>query len=225
MKQITVLLAEDHMVVREGFRKMLELEDGFEVLGEAQDGRQAVALAMKLRPNVVLMDIAMPLLNGLEATRQILKALPETKVLILSAHSDDAYVKNAAESGAVGFLLKQTSAHEVCRAIQEIQKGNAFFSPSISRRVDRLNRKSPGRPGGVKKAAVQLTSREMEVLQLIAEGKANKTTASELGIGLKTVEKHREHLMEKLDIHDTAGLTRYAISAGIIESSVQLTIV
>jgi DNA-binding NarL/FixJ family response regulator len=225
MKKITVLLAEDHTIVREGFRKMLELEDDLEVVGEAQDGRRAIALAKRLHPDVVLMDIAMPLLNGLEATRQVLKGLPSTKVLILSAHSDDAYVKNAAESGAVGFLLKQTSAHDVCRAIREVQKGNTFFSASISRRFDRLNPPSLGRNGLLKKKAAQLTSREMEVLQLIAEGKANKQTAAELGIGIKTVEKHREHLMEKLDIHDTAGLTRYAISMGIIESSVQLTIV
>jgi DNA-binding NarL/FixJ family response regulator len=228
MKKITVLLAEDHMIVREGFRRMLELEDDFEVVAEAEEGRQAVAMTVKLRPDVVLMDIAMPLLNGLEATRQVLKALPATKILILSAHSDDAYVKNAADSGAVGFLLKQTSAHDVCRAIREVQKGNTFFSPSVSRRMDRLDRNKPQtsqRAGKIGKKIAQLTSREMEVLQLIAEGKANKQTAEELGIGIKTVEKHREHLMEKLDIHDTAGLTRYAISAGIIESSVQLTIV
>ena len=225
MKQITVLLAEDHMIVREGFRKMLELEDDIEVVGEAQDGRQAVAMVGKLRPAVVLMDIAMPLLNGLEATRQVLKAFPATKVVMLSAHNDDAYVTNATESGAVGFLLKQTSAHDVCRAIREVQNGNTFFSPSVSKRLGRLHPQLPGRAGGADKKFVQLTSREMEVLQLIAEGKANKETASELGIGIKTVEKHREHLMEKLDIHDTAGLTRYAISAGIIESSVQLTIV
>jgi DNA-binding NarL/FixJ family response regulator len=225
MKRITVLLAEDHTIVREGFRRMLELEAGLEVVGEAQDGRQAVAMAIKLRPAVVLMDIAMPRLNGLEATRQLLKAVPNTKVLMLSAHSDAAYVQTATESGAVGFLLKQTSAHDVCRAIREVEKGNTFFTPSISKRLDRLNPQSPDRPGGYHKKAGQLTSREMEVLQLIAEGKANKETAAELGIGMKTVEKHREHLMEKLDIHDTAGLTRYAISAGIIESSVQLTIV
>jgi len=188
MKKITVLLAEDHMIVREGFRKMLDLEADIEVVGEAQDGRQAVALVKKLLPAVVLMDIAMPHLNGLEATRQILKAVPATRVLMLSAHSDDAYVQNATESGAVGFLL-------------------------------------PSRAGTLNSKVAQLTSREMEVLQLIAEGKANKETAGELGIGIKTVEKHREHLMEKLDIHDTAGLTRYAISAGIIESSVQLTII
>jgi len=225
MKRITVLLAEDHMVVREGFRKMLELEDDLQIVGEAQDGRQAVTMIKKLRPAVVLMDIAMPLLNGLEATRQVLKAVPATKVLMLSAHSDDAYVKNATESGAVGFLLKQTSAHSVCQAIRQVQKGNTFFSPSISRRLDRLHPAAPDRKGVPRKKVPELTSREMEVLQLIAEGKANKETAAELGIGTKTVEKHREHLMEKLDIHDTAGLTRYAISAGIIESSVQLTIV
>jgi DNA-binding NarL/FixJ family response regulator len=225
MKRITVLLAEDHTIVREGFRKMLELENDLQVVGEAQDGRQAVALAKKLRPAVVLMDIAMPRLNGLEATRQVLKAVPATKVLILSAHSDDAYVKNATESGAMGFLLKQTSAHDVCRAIREVQMGRSFFSPSISRRLDRLNPQSPDRAGRPNKKAARLTSREMEVLQLIAEGKANKETAAELGISIKTVEKHREKVMGKLNIHDTAGLTRYAISAGIIESSVQLTIV
>src|SRR6202451_3195638 len=147
MKRITVLLTEDHMIVREGFRKMLELEDDLEIVGEAQNGRQAVTMARKLRPAVVLMDIAMPQLNGLEATRQILKAVPATKVLMLSAHNDDAYVKNATESGAVGFLLKQTSTHDVCQAIREVQKGKTFFSPSISRRQDRLNPQSPDRGG------------------------------------------------------------------------------
>jgi DNA-binding NarL/FixJ family response regulator len=223
MKRITVLLAEDHTIVREGFRKMLELEGDFQIVGEAQDGREAVALAKKLRPSVVLMDIAMPRLNGLEATRQLHKALPGTRVLVLSAHSDDAYIEDATEAGAMGFLLKQTSAHEVCRAIREVDKGRTYFSPVISRRLSRQS--EVNRTGRPNQKLAQLTTREMEVLQLIAEGKANKETAAELSIGIKTVEKHREHLMEKLDIHDTAGLTRYAISAGIIESSVQLTIV
>ena len=225
MKKITVLLAEDHTIVREGFRKMLELEGDFTIVGEAQEGRQAVALAKRLHPDVGLMDIAMPRLNGLEATRQVLKAVPATKVLILSAYSDDAYVKNATRSGAAGFLLKQTSAHEVCQAIRAVQKGKTFFSPSISKRLENLNSQSAGRTGMSRTKAAELTSREIEVLQLIAEGKVNKETAAELGIGIKTVEKHREHIMQKLNIHDTAGLTRYAISAGIIESSVQLTIV
>jgi DNA-binding NarL/FixJ family response regulator len=225
MKKITVLLAEDHTIVREGFRKMLELEDDIEVVGEVQDGRKAVAMVIKLRPDVVLMDIAMPRLNGLEATRQVLKAVPTTKVLMLSAHSEDAYVENATESGALGFLLKQTSAHDVCRAIREVRQGKMFFSPSMSKRFDYLTPQSSDRMGTFKKKLARLSSREMEVLQLIAEGKANKQTAVELGIGIKTVEKHREHLMQKLNIHDTAGLTRYAIGAGIIESSVQLTII
>ena len=153
----------------------------------------------------------------------MLKALPTVKVIILSAHSDDAYVSNAIESGARGFLLKQNSTREVCLAIREVHQGRTFFSPSVSRRLDRLQSSSSHRHGSVTRTRAELTPREMEVLQLIAEGKANKQTASHLGIGTKTVEKHREHLMQKLDIHDTAGLTRYAINNGIIESSVPLT--
>ena len=224
MKRITVMLAEDHTIVREGFRKMLELDAGMEVVGEAKDGRQAIALAKKLQPDVILMDIAMPQLNGLEATRQVIKALPGAKVLILSAHSDDAYLQNATEAGAVGFLLKQTSAHDVCRAIREVEKGNTFLSPAVAKGLQKRDVKSPNRIGIACPRNVRLTSREVEVLQLIAEGKANKETAAELGISIKTVEKHREKVMSKLNIHDTAGLTRYSISAGIIESSVQLTI-
>jgi DNA-binding NarL/FixJ family response regulator len=195
------------------------------VVGEAQDGRQAVAMVKQLRPDVILMDIAMPLLNGLEATRQILKAIPAAKVLILSAHSDDAYIQDATDSGARGFLLKQSSAHVLSEAIREVHKGNIFFGPFILKRLRERDRKSLDRTGLRKSRKPRLSSREMEVLQLIAEGEANKQIAAELGISLKTVEKHRDHLMQKLDIHDTAGLTRYAISTGIIESSVQLTIV
>lgn len=225
MKRITVLLAEDHTIVREGFRRMLEMESDLEVVGEAQDGRQAITLATELTPDVVLMDIAMPGLNGLEATRQVLKRCPRIRILILSAHNDDAYVQNATDSGAVGFLLKQTSAHDVCRAIREVHAGKTYFSPSISRRLHRLQSNAIGRLGIAVNKAVKLSSREIEVLQLIAEGKANKETASELCISIKTVEKHRGNLMLKLDIHDTAGLTRYAIATGVIESSVQVTII
>ncbi len=224
-KRITVLLAEDHMVVREGIRRLLEAEPDIEVVGEAATGRQAVAMTRKLRPDVVVMDIAMPQMNGLEATRQIVKARLGAKVLVLSAHSDDAYVESVTASGAAGYLIKQTSAGFLSEAIREVQKGNTFFSPSIGKRLVHRNQESLDRKGRSRKKVVHLSSRETEVLQLIAEGKANKQIAAELGISVKTVEKHRDHLMQKLDIHDTAGLTRYAIEAGIIESSVQLTIV
>jgi DNA-binding NarL/FixJ family response regulator len=224
MKPIKVLLAEDHTMVREGLRIMLEPETDIEVIGEAQNGRRAIAMALELRPDVVVMDIAMPGLNGLEATRQLLKELPGTKVIILTAHCDDAYVKSATDSGAVGFLLKQDTAHDVSIAIREAFKGRTFYSTTVSRRMGRLSPKSRDRAGKIQTKPSLLTSREMEVLQLIAEGKANKETASDLGISIKTVEKHRGNLMEKLDIHDTAGLTRHAIATGIIESSVQVTI-
>jgi DNA-binding NarL/FixJ family response regulator len=224
MKRITVLLAEDHMIVREGLRALLEAEGDIEVVGEAQTGRQAVQLTKRLRPAVVVMDIAMPQLNGLEATQRILKAVPATRVLILSAHGDDGYLRQVVMLGAAGYLIKQTSADLLVRAIREIQKGNTFYSPSIANRVRRLCLESPGGCKSPKKKKAALTSRELEVLQLIAEGKANKQIARGLGISIKTVEKHRQHLMRKLDLHDTAGLTRYAIAAGIIESSVQVTV-
>ena len=144
MKRITVLLADDNRVVRTEFRKLLELEDDLEVVGEAKNGTQAVAMVKKLRPALVLMDVAMPLLNGLQATGQILKAAPATKVLMLSAHSDQAYVAGAINSGAMGYLIKQTSADCVCDAIREVQKGNTFFSPSIPSRFHKRNRKRRG---------------------------------------------------------------------------------
>lgn len=222
--RISLLLADDHALVREGFRRILEQERDFAVVGEARNGREAVELSTRLQPAVVLMDIAMPLLNGLEATRQIRASAPAPRVIILSAHSDDAYVQNAHDVGAAGFLLKHTSAAEVFHAIREVHQGHTCFSVTVSRRIERLASASEGRRPGVARAPASLTSREMETLQLIAEGKANKEMAAILGISLKTVEKHREHVMRKLDLHDTAALTRYAISTGVIESSVQLTV-
>jgi DNA-binding NarL/FixJ family response regulator len=225
MNPITVLLADDHMVVLEGLRVLLGAKRDIAVVGEAQTGRQAVRLAGELLPDVIVIDIAMPLLNGLEATRQILKTRPAARVLILSAHGDDAHVDQAIELGAAGYLLKQTSAQVLSKAIREVHKGGKFFSPSISARLAERRQGSlqaATRPG-TKQSAV-LTSREVEVLQLIAEGKANKQTAAELGISIKTVEKHRQRLMSKVNIHDTAGLTRYAIATGIIENDALLTI-
>jgi DNA-binding NarL/FixJ family response regulator len=225
MKSIKTLLADDHTIVREGLRALLLADSGIEVVGEAHNGREAVDLAVALHPDVVVMDIAMPLLNGLEATRQILSALPKTKVIVLSAHSDDAYIDRVIAVGAVGFLIKQTSAQILAKAIHEVMDGNAFYSPQVSKRL-RDHYQKPDRAGGLMvKKATGLTSRELEVIQLVAEGQANKQVAAGLNISIKTVEKHRQHLMDKLNIHDTAGLTRYAIAQGIIESSVQVTIV
>jgi DNA-binding NarL/FixJ family response regulator len=225
MNPISVLLVEDHAIVREGLRILLSIEKDIEVTGEADNGREAIGLARRLRPDVIVMDIAMPLLNGLEATRQIIESLPGTKILILSAHSDEAYVERVMSLGAAGYLIKQTAAHVLPDAIRKVYRGSRFFSPTISKRLDQQQQRSlqggQSLPAG--KELARLTSRESEVLQLIAEGKANKETAGELGISIKTVEKHRQSLMNKLGIHDTAGLTRHAIAAGIIESSVQVT--
>ena len=215
---ITILLAEDHLIVREGLRALLKLERDLRVVGEAGNGREAVKLARTLCPDVIVMDIAMPLLNGLEATRQILQAQPTARVIILSAHSDDAYLESVLALGAAGYLIKQSAAHILPQAIRQVHQGQQYFSPRIARRLQQRKLSSPA-------SGPKLTAREMEVLQLIAEGHANKQTADHLHISIKTVEKHRQSLMAKLDIHDTASLTRYAIATGIIESSVQITII
>lgn len=211
------------MVVRQGLRALLNTEEDLEVVAEAETGREAVDLARQLQPNIVLMDIVMPSLNGLEAARQICKQVPATKVLILSSYSDDEYVQRLNEIGAKGYLIKQSAADDLLKAIREVQKGKKAFSPSIANRFQDVNR-FPSSPDRVRDAAQanRLTPREAESLQLIAEGKTNKEIASELGISAKTVEKHRQQVMNKLRIHDVAGLTRYALSKGIIKSSTEL---
>ncbi len=223
IKSIRVLLAEDHVIVREGLRSLLELGDGISVVGEAANGREAVALARKLRPDVVVMDIAMPLLNGFEATRQILLVAPASRVLVLSAHSDDEYVAHMVAAGAAGYVVKQSSGQLLVNAVRETAAGRLYFSPAILRRLNKFERQA--RESGTARTPPRraLTAREAEVLQLVAEGAPNKRIATELGISIKTVEKHRQQLMDKLDIHDTAGLTRHAIATGAIESSVQPT--
>jgi DNA-binding NarL/FixJ family response regulator len=220
MQKITVLIADDHTIVRRGLRSLLQTENDIEVVGEAETGRQAVQLAMALRPDVVLMDIAMPMLSGLEATRQITRRAPFSRVLILSSYNDDEYVHEVTEAGGAGYLLKQADFGDVVRAIREAKKGNAFFSPAISRRLTERYRETIVGGVVVKKRTDLLTSRELEVLQLIAEGESNKQIAAELGISVKTVERHRQRLMDKLAIHDVAGLTRYAISRGLVEINI-----
>jgi DNA-binding NarL/FixJ family response regulator len=224
METIKVLLVDDHTIVRQGLRVLLEAEPDITVVGEAETGRQALQLTRKFEPHVVVMDIAMPGLNGLEATRQINKDFPDSKVLVLSSYSDDEYVHQLSEAGAAGYLLKQTAASDLIKAVREVRKGNAFFSPTISKRLLEQYREAflGGTP--VRKRGVILTTREAEVLQLIAEGRPNKSIASELCISIKTVEKHRQQVMNKLNIHDIAGLTRYAISKGIIESGAGLSL-
>jgi DNA-binding NarL/FixJ family response regulator len=216
VKKTTILLVDDHMVVREGLRALLATEPDLEVVGEAETGRQAVDLARQLRPNLVVMDIVMPSLNGLEATRQITKNAPSCKVLILSSYSDDEYVQRLTEVGATGYLIKHTAADELLNAIREIEKGNTVYSPAIARQLRDHHAGKPAQRND------HLTGREAEVLQLVAEGQPSKQIASELGINIKTVEKHRQQVMNKLSIHDVAGLTRYAIAKGIIKSGAEV---
>jgi len=222
--KITILLAEDHAIVRQGLRALLQADGGFVIVGEARTGREAVTMAMKLGPDITVMDIAMPVLNGLEATRQILHAKPDAKVLILSAHSDDEYIERMTTAGAAGFLEKQTSAEVLTKALREVAGGGTFFGTYQIKQQRADAERTRNRDGTPKVDSARLTSRETEVLQLVAEGSANKQVAVELGISVKTVEKHRQHLMDKLNIHETAGLTRYAINTGIIETRVHLTI-
>ena len=218
MKKISVLLVEDHVVVREGLRSLVSVEDDIEVVGEAGDGRLGVKLARELTPDVVVMDIAMPLLNGLDATRQIIDEGIQTKVLILSSYADDEYVHRLTEAGAAGYLIKQTAASELIKAVREIANGNAYFTPSILKRLLGRYKESSqrGQAGGVRPTE-HLTSREREVLQMVAEGHVNKEIAATLYLSVKTVEKHRQQLMDKLGIHDVASLTRYAIANGFVE--------
>jgi DNA-binding NarL/FixJ family response regulator len=222
-KPITVLLAEDHCILREALCSLLEADGGFLLVGQARTGREAVELAQTLCPDVIVMDIAMPMLNGLEATRRILDANPDAKVLVLSAHSDHEYIQRVNAVGAAGFMEKQMSTDMLKKAIREVARGNVFVSPSIATRM--RGKRGAQREGNAmaRPRAKWLTSREAEVLQLVAEGSANKQVAVELSISVKTVEKHRQHIMDKLDIHDIASLTRYAIAAGVIESSIQPT--
>jgi len=216
MAVITVLLAEDHAIVRKGLRSLLDDEPGIEVIGEAMDGREALAQAEALCPNVVVMDIAMPLLNGLEATRQIVQRCGGVRVLILSMYADREYVLGTLRAGAAGYIIKRAAPAELNAAIRAVYRGDTYLSPSISSTLvdayvgaaERLDT-----PGGYD----QLTSREREVLQLVAEGHSTRAIAEILHVSVKTAETHRANLRRKLDLHSTAELTQYAIRKGLIQ--------
>jgi DNA-binding NarL/FixJ family response regulator len=216
-KKIKVLLAEDHAVVRNGLKLLITSEPDFEIAGETDNGRKAVALARRVRPDVVLMDLVLTGMDGHEATQKIMRSAPGTKVLVLSSYGDDESVRRMMEAGASGYLTKHTAAQDLLRAIREVDRGNAFFSPFIAQRLRQQLRmafvngqKIPTRD--------QLTPRETEVLKLIGEGLPNKQIAARLGLSVKTVEKHRQQVMNKLDIHDIAGLTRYSVSRGLVHA-------
>lgn len=211
--RIRVLLADDHTVVRFGLRMLLESAEDMEVVGEAANGREAVELAQQFSPNVAVLDVVMPQLNGLDAARRIAREAPRTKCLILSTYSHDHFLEQAITAGVSGYLTKETAASELLRAIRAVVSGRQFFSPGMSRRMTELM-PAMRRNNGLMKP---LTARESEVLQLIAEGDSNKEIANKLRISIKTIEKHRQSVMQKLNIHETAGLTRYAINHGMVQ--------
>lgn len=215
MSPIRVLLAEDHTIVRKGLRSLLDAEPGIEVVGEAEDGRQAIEKVEQLMPDVVLMDITMPVLNGLEATRQIKKLFSQIKVLILTVHSTEEYIFQILQAGASGYLIKQAAVEELISAIQAVYRGDTFLSPSMSRIILKESSRQTSTTTE-KDNLARLTDREREVLQLVAEGRSNREIAQLLHVTVKTVEAHRAHVMEKLDLHSAAELTRYAIRKGII---------
>lgn len=222
MTNISVLIAEDHTIVREGLRMLLEAEPDITVVGEAENGRVAISLCQKLKPDIVLMDITMPILNGIEATDIIINSVPNTKVIILSMYPDEEYIYKVLDAGASGFLVKKTASGDLLRAVREVNYGRAFFSPEVSKTVLDAYRDATKTKGTEHGYTVlkqqQLTSREREILQLIAEGYTSKEIAKQLFISIKTVTSHRQNIIQKLDIHDIAGLTRYAIEKGLIRA-------
>ncbi|MGH7569265.1 MAG: response regulator [Gemmatimonadales bacterium] len=214
MSPIRVLLAEDHTLVRVGISTALQRLPGVEIVGQASDGREAVALAARLAPDVVLMDIAMAGLNGLDATARIAKELPRVRVLILSMHTNEEYVARAFRVGAAGYLLKGADFPELELAIRAVARGETYLSPAVSRPVvEHYRRRSRGGD-----QTDPLTTRQREILQLLAEGRGTKDVARELGLSVKTIEAHRAQIMRRLGIYDFAGLVRYAIRAGVTTS-------
>ncbi len=215
MNTTRIVLADDHTVVRKGLRMLLESYPDFLVVADAADGRQAVALVEEHRPDVVVMDVAMPILNGIEAARQISAKLPNVAIVFLSMHSDEAYVLKALKAGARAYLLKDSAEHDLINAVKAVSEGKAFFSPAISKMlVEDYMRQMRDR--GVEDSFELLTTREREIQQLLAEGKSNKQVAAVLNLSLYTVETHRGNIFQKLNLHSTAELILYAIRKGVI---------
>ena len=217
MKKITVFISDDHAVVREGLRLLLQATSDMTIVGEADNGHQTVAEVQRLRPDVVLMNIGLSRLDGVEITRRISREVPSVKVLLLSSHSDDPYAQQAIEAGATGYLMKEAGAKDLIRAIREVCKGNAFFSPQIAKQL--LRKWQNGNLESPSKGPKALTDRQTEVVQLVAEGHSNKQIATILGLSVKTIENHRQSLMKRLDLHDIASLTRYAIFNGSVNAN------
>jgi DNA-binding NarL/FixJ family response regulator len=217
MNTIRVLLVDDHSIVRAGLRALLETAGDMQIIGEAENGRQAVHETKRLRPQVVLMDFAMPLLNGVEAARQIALEVATARVLMLSSYSDDLHLRQAVSAGVAGFLTKESAAADLLEAIRETHKGGAFFSPRLLYQLLMEWRKEEAAGGNGTTQAPTLPMRQAQVLQLVAEGYANKQIAELLSVSKKTVEKHRQALMVKLDCHNTARLTGYAVASGAVE--------
>jgi DNA-binding NarL/FixJ family response regulator len=215
MTRVRVLLVDDHQLVRSGLRALLEELPEVEVVGDTGDGREAVELVAKSRPDIVLMDIAMPGLNGLEATAQLRKSSPHTRIVILSMHAGAEYVAEALHAGASGYLLKSSAPGELALAIAAVARGEVWLSPGVSRPVVQEYRDSSAQRGKLRGA---LTPRQRETLQLIAEGKSTKQIAGILGVSVKTIETHRSQLMDRLEIYDVAGLVRYAIRHGLVQT-------
>jgi DNA-binding NarL/FixJ family response regulator len=215
-KKLRILLADDHTLVRTGLRALLERQTHFEVVGEAQNGREAVSLSASLLPDIVIMDVGMPLLNGVEATKALLKESPGTSVIILSMHSDEAYVIRSLRAGALAYLLKDSAAPDLLRAIEAVSRRQSFFSPAI-RHLLAEDYVHVLRQKGAADSYELLTAREREILQLVAEGKGNKEIAVALNISPYTVETHRSNILEKLGLHSPVELTLYAVRKGIIQ--------
>ena len=207
---IRVVLADDHVLVRQGLKSLLEREK-FQVIAEASDGQEALRLSESLHPDIAVIDISMPTLNGIDAARELGRSCPKTKAILLTQHEEDQYIREALEAGVKGYVLKNQAASDLVNAIQQVSRGQFYLSPGVSRAVVeayRSKKESPSDP---------LTGRERQVLQLIAEGKSTKDVASLLGISVKTAESHRTRLMQKLDIHETASLVRYAVRRGLVQ--------